>query len=159
MKIAETNLDEFRKYIANIIAERTGVSDKELANKTDRAIIWLTIAAAYGTVKRISYAVGHQDLTTTYEKVLTANGDLATWIIDAAVKLDHYDAVPEQELRRINQRVMKSKNLFSYTVVRDLIGDFLYLYNTSYQTMQSLGDMWNIKVSASKFLVNRAKKG
>jgi len=134
LQIAETNLDGMREYVSGLIAERTGLSDGELSDQTDRAIIWLTIAAAYGTVKRISYAVGHEDLSITYDKVLVANDTLATRIITSAIRLDHFDNVDDVELARLRKRV--KDNLFAYTIVRDLVGDYLYLYRPAYPVMQ-----------------------
>lgn len=77
LSIAEQNIDIMRQYIGQLIADRTGLSDKPLADQTDRAIIWLTIVAAYGTVKRVSYAVGHQDLVTTYQRLLDSDSALS----------------------------------------------------------------------------------
>jgi predicted MPP superfamily phosphohydrolase len=101
LSLAENNLDSMRVYIADLIAERTGIADQELANKTESAIIWLAGAAAFGTVKRVSYAVGHQDLAATYDRVLAMERSLSNRIIDVAIKLDHYDDIPEAELRKL----------------------------------------------------------
>jgi len=154
--IAEKNLDNLRQYIGALIAERTGLSDHELADKTDKAIIWLTRAAAFGSIKRVSYAVGHQDLFPTYQKVLSAHDTLATRAIDVAIKLDHDRAIPESALKELRKRVVK--NPFAFTVIRDLVADFLYLYKIDYPIMQRLGSGWDIKVAAPKYLANRSKK-
>jgi hypothetical protein len=154
--IAERNLDNLRQYIGAMIAERTGLSDVQLADKTDKAIIWLTIAAAFGSVKRISYAVGHQDLFPTFEKVLLKNDNLATRVIDTVIKLDHDISVPEDALKGLSKRV--AKNPFVYTVIRDLVADFLYFYKIEFPIMQRLGAQWDIKVAAAKYLENRSKK-
>jgi hypothetical protein len=119
-----------RVHIAAIIAERTGLADHALADKTDFAIIWLTEAASFGTIKRVSYAVGHQDLAATYEKVVTMDGNLSNRVIDVAIKLDHYENLPEQELRKLQSLVLK--NPFTFSLIRDLVGDHLYLYGCDY---------------------------
>ena len=156
LNLAEVNIEELRQYIADLIAERTGLGDQELATKTQSAIIWLTGIFTVGTIKRVSYAVGHRDLAATYEKVLAANGDLPTRVIDVAIKLDHYDDVPERELRQVRTLVLK--NRFAYLVVRDLVAEHMYLYGCDYPTLQMLGSSWNIKVTAPQFLLPRGKK-
>jgi hypothetical protein len=108
LNLAEVNIEGMRQYIAELIAERTGLGDQELASKTQSAIIWLTGIFTVGTIKRVSYAVGHRDLAATYEKLLAANGDLPTRVIDVAIKLDHYDDVPERELRQVRNLVLKN---------------------------------------------------
>lgn len=85
-KFAETDLDGLRQYIGSLVAERTGVSDKvELATRTDLAIIWLNCMGAFGCIKRVSYAVGHSDLSKTYGRVLSGNRSLAAEMIDATI--------------------------------------------------------------------------
>jgi hypothetical protein len=157
LTIAASDIEAMRQYLGSLIAERSGITDKqELASKTDDAIVWLGTAAAFGSVKRISYAVGHSDLITTYGKVLEQNDKLSTQIIDAAIKLDHFSRVPEKELGKIEARVQK--NNFAYKLMRDLIADYMYLYSVDFPAMQKLGAKWNISVSAPKFLANRLKK-
>jgi hypothetical protein len=156
LSLAETSLDAMRANIADIIAERTGLADQALADKTESAIIWLTGAASFGTIKRVSYAVGHQDLAATYEKVVTMNGNLSNRVIDVAIKLDHYENVPEQELRKLRSLVLK--NPFTFSIIRNLVADHLYLYGCDYQTMQMLGSAWNIKITGPELVLNRAKK-
>jgi hypothetical protein len=157
LTIASFDIDAMRQYLGGLISERSGITDsKELAVKTDEAIVWLGVAAAFGSVKRISYAVGHSDLTNTYNRVLEKATDLATRIIDTVIKLDHFDHPPEKELNDLAPRL--KKNPFAYNVMRDIVADYLYLYNVEYQTMQRLGQKWEIAISPPKYLLNRSKK-
>jgi UDP-2,3-diacylglucosamine pyrophosphatase LpxH len=157
LKIPSEDIEGMRQYLGSLIAERTEITDKqELATKTDRAIVWLGQAAAFGAVKRISYAVGHGDLSNTYGRLLTRTPNTATRVIDATIKLDHFDRIPETELKKLSTDL--EKNYFTYSVVRDLVADYLYLYSVDFQTMQKLGSMYKITVSKPKYLVNRAKK-
>ena len=155
LRIAEGNLDGLRQVIGAIIKERTNLTDAALADKTDRAIIWLTLVAAFGMVKRISYAVGHQDLMPTYEKVLASTDTLACRIIDAAIKLE-YDSIPENPLRELKRQV--HKNRYAYTVVRELVGNFLYLHKTPVPMIQALCAMWDIGTPIPRLLQNPDKR-
>jgi hypothetical protein len=157
LSIASSDLDEMRQYLGSLIAERTGITDtQKLAAKTDDAIVWLGTAMGFGAVKRVSYAVGHSDLTTTYQKVLQADGNLSTQMIDAVIKLDHFHRVPEKELENLESKIRK--NHFAYTVMRDMVADHLYLYNHEFPIMQRLGAKWKISATAPKFLISRSKK-
>lgn len=157
LSIPATNLESVRQYLGTLIAERSGVTDKQtLANKTDMAIVTLGIGAAFGSIKRISYAVGHSDLSNTYARVLEQDKSLATRAIDATIKLDHFDHIPERELKRLSEDV--EKNHFTYSVMRDVVADYIFLYNVDFPKMQRLGSQWDIKVSAPKYLLNRSKK-
>jgi hypothetical protein len=150
-------LDELRQYVGSLVAERTGICDMaELATRTDLAIIWMSCVAAFGCIKRVSYAVGHSDLSKTYGRVLAANKTLATEMIDATIKLDHFDRMPEAELRGIAAKV--KENSFAAHVMRDLVADYLYLYEHDAKVMQTLGSMWRIKVNTPRMLASSLKK-
>jgi hypothetical protein len=114
------------------------------------------MAAAFGSIKRVSYAVGHLELIPTYEKVLSSNDTLATRVIDVVIKLDHDNRIPDNTLKELRKRVLK--NPFTYTVIRDLVADFLYLYKLDHPIMQRLGVSWDIQVAAPKYIENRSKK-
>lgn len=105
---------------------------------------------------RISFAVGHSDLTRTYRKVLDKNKSLSVKVIDAAIRLDHFASLPDKELTELFEKVRK--NNFTFTVIRDLVADYLYFYERDFRAMQALGAQWNIKVSAPKFIANRSKR-
>lgn len=157
LSMASSDMHGTRQYLGSLIAERTGITDQQkLAARTDEAIVWLGTAIGFGSVKRVSYAVGHSDLTTTYQKVLQFDNSLSTKMIDAVIKLDHFDRVPERELDEIEARTRN--NHFAYSVMRDVVADHLYLYSHDFPIMQKLGAKWKISVSAPKFLTNRSKK-
>jgi hypothetical protein len=157
LSVSSSDIDGMRQYLGSLIAERSGITDtKKLATRTDEAIVWLGTALGFGAVKRVSYAVGHSDLTATYQKVLQSDGSLSTQMIDAVIKLDHFDRVPERELEAIEPKVRK--NHYAYTVMRDVVADHLYLYSHDFPIMQKLGAKWSISVSTPKFLTNRSKK-
>ena len=154
---SQNHLEDVRLYIGGLIAERTGIADSvELATRTDLTILWLNCMGAFGCVKRISYAVGHADLSKTYTRLLADRPSLSTRMIDATIKLDHFVRVPETELRGIAADIKDNK--FAAHVMRDLVADFIYLYNNDFKTMQMLGSMWNIDVSAPRMLASVSKK-
>ncbi len=74
--VAETNIEELRVYIARLIQEKRALEDQEeLAEETDRVVISLTRNVAFGIVKRISQAVGLEELEATYQGILDRDGD------------------------------------------------------------------------------------
>jgi len=55
--IAEQNVNEFRSYLFGLIKERAAslernYSESELLKITDEGFIWMTVACAYGTIKK-----------------------------------------------------------------------------------------------------------
>jgi len=71
---------------AAIIKERCALEPEqlrpsELARRSDEAIIWFTHMCAYGTIKRMSFAIGHHQLADTYERVLIRETPLLASLI------------------------------------------------------------------------------
>jgi hypothetical protein len=145
MAIAETNLEDFRKYVAEIIKEyKPIVSNEELARTADEAILWLTRRCAFAVMKRISYSVGLEILAETYKRVLeSAELPVAFGLIDLTVKLDHFKAFPHDEVEEAWTEARK--NYYLQMVIRDLVGYHLYLVPLDDRTKQSVCQLLDIK--------------
>jgi hypothetical protein len=149
--------------LSGLIRERAALLDKhlsesELLTVTDEGLIWMTLACAYGSIKKVSFAVGHHHLADVCERVLEEHGDnTAIRLVDLAIKFDHFAAVPMSEVIGLRDRVVG--NLFTYTLLRQFVGDFLYLYRTDARTGQRLGALFKIEGATSpKFLLPDSKK-
>ncbi|HEX8176636.1 MAG TPA: hypothetical protein VF543_16205 [Pyrinomonadaceae bacterium] len=156
--VAEQSLTEMRTFYSQLIQERRGIkSDIELARTTDELLIWLTIAAAYGMIKRVSHAVGIENLNETYREVLEHEGNkTSVSLIDLSIKLDHFSALPEVEIRALHKKLRD--NRFAYTILRDLVANYMYLFPLDQRTRQSIGALLDIKISDPKYLDNESKK-
>jgi 3',5'-cyclic AMP phosphodiesterase CpdA len=148
LRVAEVNIDDLRIYFSAIIKERCaldpeGLTMEEVAKRSDEAIIWLTHRCAYGTIKRISFAVGHHQLADIYDRVLSENKSTAMGLVDLEVKLEHFSTLPEFEITRMRDKVVD--NIFGYSVLRQMIGDFLYLYRINIRALQKFGTMFQIE--------------
>jgi len=163
LAIAEQNVNELRTYLFSMIKERAALLDKKLSQSellkiTDEGFIWMNLACSYGLIKKVSFAVGHHHLSDSFERLLDDHGDnTAVRLIDLAIKFDHFTTVPLTEVTRLRDRVVG--NLFGYTLLRQFVGDFLYLYRTDARTGQRLGEMFKIEgAMGPKFLLPDSKK-
>jgi hypothetical protein len=155
---AEANLDELRTYFARLIREHRSITRlAELAESTDEMLIWLTLGCAFGIVKRVSAAVGLQELSGTYADVLEALGPiLPARLIDVSIRLDHFDAVPVTQIEGVARDV--TGNHFSRRVLRDLVANHFYLFQVDYRSRQTLGELLEIRATEPKYLDNPTKK-
>lgn len=157
LSCCENDIPALRKYFGSLISERTGITDpKKLASRTQDVIVWMGTASAAGMVKRVSYAAGHVDLTKTYRRVLESDERLSVRIIDAAIRLDHFQHAPEDELDGLSKRVRK--NGFAFTVIRELVGDYIYFFGRHFPALQRIGAQWGIAVTAPSLLGGRSKR-
>jgi 3',5'-cyclic AMP phosphodiesterase CpdA len=162
LSAAETNIDGLRIYFTAIIKERCALepqqlTSSQLARRSDEAIIWFAHMCTYGTIKRMSFAVGHRQLADTYERVLSSNsGNTAVGLIDLQIKLEHFAALPDFEITRIRDKVIG--NPFGYSVLRQMIADYLYLFRIDIRTLQRLGAMFSIEgVTSAEYLLTGEK--
>jgi hypothetical protein len=160
LRLVEDNVDDLRLYFSALIKERAAFLDEEyeiteekLLKWTDEGVIWLTQGCAFAVIKKISYAVGHHSLGETYERILESHGkNLGIAMSDLCVKLDHFYTVPEYEINIIRDRVVR--NRFSYSVLRSIVIDHLYLRRIDVRVQQKLGSMFDIEnVTKPKLLL------
>ena len=158
LRIGESNLEELRSYMAALIREHRAFDDRELEQKADQAVVWLTRRIAYGFVKRISFAVGHPMLEETYKDVLTEEGErTCIRLVDLSVKLDHFTRFPEDEVLAMWEK-LRAKNFFSSTVLRDMVANYLYLFPLEYETRQRVGSKLQIETGSPAMIAGRLKK-
>lgn len=156
--IAESNIEELRTYIGRVIQEKRAVDDpQELGKEADKVIVSLTRDVAFGMIKRISHAVGLEELAETYREILERDGArLPVRVIDYAIKLDHFARFPKSELENIVEQVQR--NPFSLRLLRDLTADYLYLFPTDFRIRQYIGEKLGITVNTPKILGAGSKR-
>jgi hypothetical protein len=156
--VGESNIEELRFYIARAIQEKRAVKDpEELAKEANKIVVSLTRDVAFGMVKRISHAVGLEELEETYKEILDRDGKrLPVRIIDYALKLDHFARFPKSELEGIVGETVK--NPFALRLLRDLTADYLYLFPTDYRVRQHIGDTLGIAVNLPNMLGSGPKR-
>lgn len=158
LRIAEVNLEELRTYFARLIREHrsiTGVT--ELAHSTDGALIWLTLGCTFGIIKRISTAVGLQELSGTYADVLQELGPaIPGKLIDLCIRLDHFRAIPLDDIESMASDLRS--NHFTRRVLRDLVANHMYLNKVDYRSRQRLGALLDIRSTDVRFLENPDKR-
>jgi len=158
MTLARENLAAFQVYYTKVLKERrpsTSKGDPKRAAKD--MLLWLTGGASFSVIKRVSTAVGHEDLSEIYAEVVQQlDGTNAVQLIDLSVKLDHFSGVPHTQINKLAKNLRK--NPFAYSVERDLINHFLYLFPVAQSDLQKLKDKFAIDVPQSRLLLNDAKR-
>lgn len=153
--LAQENLDELRQYFSKLFLDRTpDATVRQAERNADEALIWLTSTACLGLIKRVSRAVGVQDLQPTFEDILLRHDDkMSVKLIDIAIKLEHFTDTPETEI--FDLEADNRKNYFSYKILLNLVYEHLLLRTTDTRVLQRLGQLFGIKTSRPQFLVNK----
>ena len=158
LRIAEDSLEQCQAYYAQLIRERrTLESDYQALAEADQLLMWLTGAVGYSIVKRVSLAVGAQELDQIYRKVVKKLRHLlGVRMIDVAIQFDHLATPPVSEVEELSE--VTKKNHYAYSLLRDLVVDFLYLHHTDERTRQKLGAAMDIKLTDPKILDSPGKR-
>ena len=157
--MASERLSQVRLQFAEIIRERRAIeSESELMKAADQALIWLTRGACFGIIKRISSSLGLEELELTYREVRDQYGEhnLSVRLIDVAIKLDHFKECPDHELAELKRAL--ANDSFAFTILRDFVADYLYLFVSDPRKLQKYGSMFQIASSSPKFRVNKKMK-
>jgi hypothetical protein len=108
-------------------------------------------------VKRISRSVGLKDLELTYTDVKAKYGEMTSIrLIHLAIRLEYFKGAPETEICEIEESL--GKNHFAYKLLRDLVAEYLLLFNTDPRVLQRLGEQFDIKTGDPRFQLDKALK-
>jgi hypothetical protein len=158
LRIGESNLEELRSFVAMLISAYRSFEEKELEERADLAVVYLTRRIAFGFLKRISYAVGHPILEQTYRDVLGQEGDRTSIrLVDLSIKLDHFSGFPQGDVMEMSKR-LKRKNFFSAAVLADMVANHLYLFYVDERTRQAVGKELHIETHALDMMESGRKK-
>lgn len=155
LALAKDNLEELRQHFGLIARERyPDATSQEIERGADETLIWLTTGACHGMIKRVSRAIGLEDLQPTFDEVLRQHGErVSVQLIDLAIKLDHFENPPEAQIFDVEEALRK--NHFSHSILRKLVYENLMLRTSDGRVMQRMGALFDIKISRPQFLLNK----
>jgi hypothetical protein len=108
-------------------------------------------------LKRICHSVGLKDLELTYEDVKAKHGGMTSIrLIHLAIRLEYFRGAPEIEIYEIEKSL--GKNHFAYKLLRDLVAEYLMLFNTDRTVLQRLGAQFDIKTNDPRFQLDKSVK-
>jgi hypothetical protein len=156
LDLAEHQMQDLRTTFAEILKEADPfITQAKLEQGADQALIWLTGAAAYGVIKKISRSVGLKDLELTFEQVRKEHGALTSVkLVHLSILLEYFRDVPKSEIYELEKSLRR--NNFSHKVLRDLVSEFLYLRNTDFRLSQEMGELFDIETSKPTFMLHKA---
>jgi hypothetical protein len=156
LRLVRGDLDNLREYLAKSFREKNPeATTQQIERNADEQLISLTSSACLGLIKRVSRAVGIQDLQPTFEDVLLLHEEkTSVQLIDLAIKLEHFGSTPETQIFELEKG--NKKNYFAYKMLLDLVYEHLLLRTTDTRVLQRLGELFGIKTSRPQFLLSKA---
>jgi hypothetical protein len=148
-------LDLFKGNSADfveLVVDRVMDNHPELKDKAKRAdleknlksfLFWMIEISCFGVLKRISNAVGHSQLTETYEEVRRACDTNSVSLIDVSVQLDNV-GIPDDRLELLAKRF--KDNIFCERLLRQMVVQHFYLFPTKETTKQKVCALLDIPI-------------
>lgn len=119
-------------------------SREDIENASRHFLFDICTMAAFGTVRRVSTAVGYDKLFGTFEEIAKQNKYNAVDLINVSVSLDQNKSFPFDEIKILKER--NDKNYLASTVLRQLVIDYLHMYVTSDKDKDRICQLLGIKI-------------
>jgi len=147
----EANVENMRDEIMRHLKKHQSYlhrDDSEVRKAADKTVAGLAQFCIYGTIKRISFSVGLEDLRETYDAVrkMFGEGHMPTRLIDLSIKLDHFGKIPEADAIDLENRLRT--NTAIYTILRILIAEHLYLFPCNFKVKQRMAQLFGLQPAA-----------
>jgi len=119
--------------------------------------VWGTLElGTFAIMKYISDSVGTEHLADTFAEVLESEPSMPLELIDIAVKLEHFKGFPENETIRLVGKL--HKNVFTLSVLRDLVWNKFYMYHVDYRVRQSVSAKLKITSKGQQMITGRGNQ-
>lgn len=143
------------EYKEGIIATLQAIANKkqidsltEIKEITNAYIFKLCCLVSQGSINRVSISIGHKKLKETFAKIVENEPNNAYKIIDLAIKLEHLNAFPIDEIEKLVDDKTFNNNFLPKYLVQNLIYNHLTLFATNFKEKQQIFDKLEIKMSA-----------
>jgi hypothetical protein len=100
--------------------------------------------ATFGLIKQVSIAIGIEKLSPVFDELVKRNDAIGRRLIDLSIRLDHYTAVPEATITKLNVDV--SESLIVSDVLRQLVFYRFYYFVAPIAVKQRVCQGVGIKV-------------
>lgn len=156
--LIEGGKDALSEHIIKIIRKRFikhELSKTEIENISANFIFTLASSSVFGIFKRIINAIGTEKLGNTFEDILSEFQFNSVRLIDAGIKLDHYDKFPSNEVDTLKKN--NEKNPLGFSTLQNLVIDYLYMYPTTIERKQQICAALNIKMQEQRLIAETSQ--
>ncbi len=143
MKLVRDNQIAILKEMLFLIGRRRpDVKQPRLGDRAVIAVVTLCELASVGIIVRLSYALGSNELSATYDRLFPTLKEPIMRLVYVALQLDHYEKFPEGLVRQECKSLRK--NPFSFRVLRYLVARYLALFPANFQLKQQLSELLHL---------------
>lgn len=154
------NKEDITEYIKKIITDKY-IKDKcdewdpslnrdKVTASTRNFIIGWSYLLAMAIIRRISFAVGDENLKPTFKKVLDANPYNSYKLINASIGLN-YPGIQLDLIKQYSEEM--SDNKMCHMILRDLVVHHLYRFEVDYTTRSKINSLnLNLSMDTQRYI-------
>lgn len=148
------NTENIIKQISKFI-EKKNIVDKIEIEKVSRKLFFrICEFIAYGFIKKISNSVGYEKLSETFKQILENNNQISISLVDISIKLDFYSGFPNNDLKSLTN--ILTKHTLPYTLVRQMVINYLYMFPTDYRQKSQICNQFNISMKDQRLIDHKS---
>jgi len=133
--------------------QHSNIKEDELERRVNESLYVLTLMIGYAFVKKVSQAVGSEQLNITYSVINERTSNAAIRLIDTSIRLDHFRQFPMDDLEEAHKQLLKHP--FSLDILRHLIAEHLLLFPVDRPLRQRVSAQFSISIKDPKMITGR----
>lgn len=119
--------------------------EKSIEETAKDFVFKLCFVSSFGIIKRISSSIGYDKLRTSFEKALQVNQYNSVKLIDLSIKLG-YSSISSHMDELDSYKDDMQRNKLCMVVLRNIVIDYLYMFDTDFKTKSRICDKLGISV-------------
>jgi hypothetical protein len=157
LSIISENIERLANLIQRII-EEMDPNQSDIKNLARKFIFNLSCMVSFAFIKKVAESVGSRDLFETYRKISEVHQTNAVKLIEISIKLDQSRSLPYYEIRTLKENF--EDNLMAMVLLKILVIDHLYMYDTNYMEKQRICSLLGIPIEKQRTidLISPTKK-
>lgn len=157
LALVENNYDSVRKMVCKLMAKDDGnIGEKEqeiVANIVTHHVAMLTCLMQ---IKTLARALGSEQLSSTYEKIIQADNSVSNQLIDMALKLGHFSSISVRDI--VNFHLCVKDNSLVDNMLKSLLLERFYFYEVDFGHRQTLCSKLGIKIDDPRIINGTYRK-
>ncbi|OME99100.1 hypothetical protein BK129_28645 [Paenibacillus amylolyticus] len=146
LSLVSENVNSISAKIERLIQEEEKNPNKTEVEKLSRKILFnLCCTIAYQTILKISESIGSKELYLTYRQISQKHNMTSVRLIEISIKLDQLRALPYNDIKQMKESI--EGNVIASSLLKLLVINHLYMYDTSISDKQRICSLLNIPIS------------
>ncbi|OMF28478.1 metallophosphoesterase [Paenibacillus peoriae] len=145
LSLISDNVANIASKIQRMIERQETNPNKPEIEKLARKILFdLCCAISYQAIIKVAESVGSKELYLTYRQITNQNPFTSVKLIEISIKLDQLRTLPFNDIKTLKESI--EDNVMAMSILRVLVINHLYMYDTNYTEKQRICSLLNIPI-------------